>query len=247
MRVAGEALLRIVGKIQLRLIDLRWWLSMRLQQNRYTFSAIVFVRTVVINLKMRPRRWRSWRHHRLVLGVGYFTLNYSKLEQEFVEQAYILATKRGWALSELDKKAEHEAYKQASSISGSDFKKAATWAKQARQMTVDPALLLEVDRIVTEASRLSTVRQTIMHNFGFFGDQFALTRPATYLQAYQYVKADWGKKYSEFKLKTPIIHRYTYHHLKHLDAETSNLTNRIHKLGRLLTQDFHRFTSEEKR
>lgn len=226
--------------------DLRLWLSMKLSQNRYAFGTIVFVRTILLTLKMRPRRWRSWRHDRLVLGVGYFTLSYSKLEQEFVEQACLLATARGHAYMGLDTKAEHESYRQASSISGSDFKKAATWAKQARQMTNDPELLHEIDMIVSETAVLSNYRQTIIHNFGFLGEQHDIIWPAQYVQAYQLVKADWGEEYREFKIKIPVIHRYTYSKLKQLDAQTMRLIGRLDDLRLCLVKDFYRFVREEK-
>jgi len=174
--------------------ELRLWLSMKLSQNRYAFGTIVFARSILFTLRMRQRRWRSWRHDRLVLGVGYFTLSYSMLEQEFVKQAYLLASARGHAYMGLDTKAEHEAYRQASSVSGSDFKKAAAWAKQARQMSRDPGLLREIDRIVSETAGLSTARQTITHHFAFLGERFDLIWPAEYIQAYQWVKADWGSR-----------------------------------------------------
>ena len=90
-------------------------------------------RLVIRKLRMRPQRWWSWRHHRLALAVGYFTLGYSSLEQEFVEQAGGLAISRGHTYSTLDKQAEYEAYAQAQSIEGSEYKKAKLWAKHARQ------------------------------------------------------------------------------------------------------------------
>jgi hypothetical protein len=171
---------------------------------------------MLLVLKMRPRRWRSWRHHRLALGVGYFTLSYSTLEQEFINQACGLATTRGHILRGRDEEAEYDAYGQAQSIDGSRFKKTTAWAKQARQMTTDPALLLEIDRLLSNAADLSALRQAIIHNFRFMGDQHTLIWPPSYLQACQYIKADWGKNYQNFKPKMPIIHRYTYRDLKEL-------------------------------
>jgi hypothetical protein len=164
--------------------EIRYELLMRIYNRGITRRIIIGTRIVLISLKMRPRRWRSWRHHRLALGVGYFTLSYSRLEQEFINQACGLATTRGHILRGRDEEAEYQAYGQAQSIDGSGFKKAAAWAKQARQMTTDPALLLEINRLLSDAADLSALRQSITHYFGFMGDQHALIRPASYVQAY---------------------------------------------------------------
>src|ERR1700730_7500965 len=183
----------------------RDWL-MRLPPRGVRRQIVIGIRAALLSLKLRPRRWRSWRHHRLALGVGYFTLSYSTLEQEFITQACGLAITRGHILHGRDKEAEYEAYRQAQSIDASGFKKTAAWAKQARQMTTDAALLLEIDRLVSDATDLSVLRQSIIHNFRFMGDQHTLIRPPSYVQAYQYIKADWGKEYENFKPKMPIMH-----------------------------------------
>ena len=103
--------------------EIRYQLLMRIYNRGITRRIIVGTRIVLISLRMRPRRWRSWRHHRLALGVGYFTLSYSRLEQEFIAQACGLAITRGHILHGRDKKAEYEAYGQAELIDGSGFQK----------------------------------------------------------------------------------------------------------------------------
>jgi hypothetical protein len=177
--------------------------------------------------------------------VGYFTLSYSRLEQEFIAQACGLAITRGHILHGRDQEGEYEAYGQASSIDGSGFKKASAWAKQARQMTTDPALLLEIDKLLSNASDLSGLRQSIIHNFRLMGDQHALIWPPSYVQACQYIKADWGKEYQSFKPKMPIIHRYTYRDLKELDAFTISLIEQLKDLRRRLAKDFYRSTRKK--
>jgi hypothetical protein len=215
---------------------------MRLPPRGVRRQIVIGIRAVLLSLKLRPRRPRSWRHHRLALGVGYFTLSYSRLEQEFIAQACGLANTRGQILHGRDKEAEYEAYRQAQSIDASGFKKTAAWAKQARQMTTDAALLSEIDRLVSDVADLSALRQSIIHNFRFMGDQHTLIRPPSYVQAYQYIKADWGKKYENFKPKMPIMHRYTYRDLKELDAFTTSLIDQLQDLRRRLAKDFYRAT-----
>ena len=81
---------------------LRMLLFMKLSQNRYTFGLIAFVRIILLKLRMRPRRWRSWRHHRLALSVGYFTLSYSRLERR-VYQAGLYACDKAISRLQLQK------------------------------------------------------------------------------------------------------------------------------------------------
>jgi hypothetical protein len=218
---------------------------MRLPPRGVRRQIVIGIRAVLLSLKLRPRRWRSWRHHRLALGVGYFTLSYSRLEQEFIAQACNLANTRGQILHGQDKEARYEAFRQANSIDASGFKKPAAWAKQARQMTTDATLLLEIDRLVSDAADLSALRQSIIHYFGFMGDEHALIRPASYVQAYQYIKADWGKEYEYFKPKMPIMHRYTYRDLKELDAFTISLVDQLYDLRHRLAKDFYRRTKSK--
>jgi hypothetical protein len=109
-------------------------------------------------------------------------------------------------------------------------------------MTTDPALLLEIDRLLSDASDLSALRQSIIHYFRFMGEQDTIIWPPSYVQACQYIKADWGKEYERFKPKMPIIHRYTYRDLKELDAMTINLIDQVRDLRRRLARDFHHST-----
>ncbi len=189
---------------------------------------------------MPPRKWRSWRHHRLALAVGYFTLSYSKLEQAFIHEAYGLAVARLNAFTGINRGAESEAAYEAQSLRMGDFRKAKAWARQARKMSDDPSDLREIERIIERASRLSLARQAITHYFDFLGDQFDLLTPAYYLQAYQWIKAaDWGNGFADQSktLKKPIIVRFTYHDLKKLNSEVRDLE--VFNQGR-------RFQTEEK-
>ena len=74
------------------------------------------------------------------------------------------------------------------------------------------------------------------------GDRHALIRQASYVQAYQYIKADWGKEYERFKPKRPIIHRYTYRDLKELDALTISFIGQLIDMRPRLARDFYRST-----
>lgn len=226
-----------------------WFMEfwMRLHQRGVTRRIIVGTRIVLLRFRMRPRRWRSWRHHRLVLGVGYFALSYAKLEQEFIKQAQMLAMSRGWAHGESDKTAEQEAFAQAASISLGDLKKAAVWAKQAHLMTADKALLLEVNRITSRMASLSPDRHGIMHYFAALEDADAIILPATYIRAHQWVKPDPKTELGQLKLKVPIIEHYTYGDLKRLDTEALSLADCIINLSDRLRQGFYCTKSEEKR
>lgn len=177
---------------------------------------------------------------------GWFTLSYSRLEQEFVEQAYLLATKRGWAYENIDQKEAQKAYAEASSISSKNYTKSATWAKQARQMTTDPTLLLEIDQAVSKTASLSKSRQAIMHYFDDLGDEFALILPARYVRAVPFTRPKKSKNGATLMMGVPTIHHYTARQLRQLDDETNDLLVTLDDLGFRLTQDFYRFLRQEK-
>ena len=204
-----------------------------------------FPRIVLLNLKMRPRPWRSWRHHRLVLGVGYFTLSFSRLEQTFITEASMLATSRADTYSKFDKEAELAAWKDVFSISGNERKKAALWAKEARKMSNDEKSNKEIDQIVSEAADLSSSRQAIVHYFAFLGEEFDLFSPARYVQAVRFIKID-PKRHANLKTDTiPLQEKYTYDDLKELDQATMQLVHKIHELRFQLAQEFYRFASQK--
>lgn len=199
-------------------------------------------RITLIRFRMRNKPMWSPRHHRLARATGYFVIAYSRLEQELVYAAQQMAFARASAHHGRDSDAEAQALDDGVAIRLSDFKKAQTWAREARKMSRDPNGVNEVEAIVSEISQLSTKRQAIIHYFEFFGDRFSIFMPAWYIQALQWVRADWAKAshQSAQVFKSPVIHRLTYRDLKSITGQCESLVARIRELRFELADEFYR-------